>query len=130
LPGPEQICFASHTATRVHSLDPLARLKRPDQDGRANPDRLAYGVQQRVNAIRAIHVCDTRRAKQCARARREANESVAGGLAVVIGLSLNNPAGHSAVLDDAAEEITGNSQYRAIVKICCKPPARPQSALP
>ena len=81
-------------AARISSI-PLERGQRPDQHGSPDPLVLTDGVQQGVDAVGAVDVCPPRGAEQGGRAGRQADEGVAGRLAVVVGLGLDD---HSAGL--------------------------------
>ena len=51
------------------------------------------------------------------RARRQPNERVAGGLAVVIGLRLHDHSRGALVLDGAADQVAGHVEHRASVEV-------------
>ena len=74
---------------RISSI-PRERLERADQHRRADALGLADGVQQRVDAVGAVHVRVPRLAEQGLRARRQPDERVTGGLALVVGLRLDD----------------------------------------
>ena len=75
----------------------------------AAPDALGLAdrVEQRVDAVGAVHVGAARRPEQRRRARGQADERVAGGLGLVVGLGLDDHAGRVAVRDHAAEQRRG-----------------------
>src|SRR5439155_82598 len=98
-------------------LDARERRERPDQHGRTHPLGLADGVQQRVHSIRAVHVCAARRAEQRLRARRQPGERVASGLALVIGLRLDDHARRATVFDRAADQLARDLENGTIVEV-------------
>ena len=59
-----ELLDALAAAARAHQLDALERLERPDQHRRADALGLADGVEQRVDAVGAVHVGDARRPEQ------------------------------------------------------------------
>ena len=94
--------------------------------------RLAHGVQQRVDAVGAVHVGDARRPEQRRGARRQPDVGVAGGLAVVVGLGLDDHARRrrrGATVQPTRSRAT--SSDRALVEAARTPsPARAAQALP
>ena len=117
LPGPEHSsASATEPAPLAHQLDPVERLERADQHRGADALRLADGVEERVDPVGAVHVGAAGRAEQRRRARREADERVAGRLAVVVGLRLDDHAAGAGVRDDAADEVARDLEDRAVVE--------------
>ncbi len=112
LPGPEQrILLALHAPPRLHGRDFREWLQRADQDRCPDPLGLANRVQQRVDAIGAIDVRAARRPEERRGTRGEPDESVTGGLAVVVGLRLHDHTGRTVVFDDAADQRPRNRQH-------------------
>jgi len=55
-----KVLSARATAPGTHRLDPDQRLQCANQHSRTHAGRLAHCVQQRVNAIGAVHICNPR----------------------------------------------------------------------
>ena len=103
-------------APRTHRLDAVEWLERADQHGGTDALRLADRVQQRVDAVGAVHIGTAGRAEQRPRPQRETGERVAGRLAVVISLRLDDHAARAGVRDDAADEVARDLEDRPVVE--------------
>ena len=101
---------------RAHEVEALERLERADQNRRAHALLLADRVQQRMDAVGAVHVGVAGRTEQHARARGQPGVRVAGRLRLVVGLRLDYPPGGAAVREHAADEVLGDLEDRAGVE--------------
>ncbi len=106
-----------HAAALAHPGNPAQRFQRPDQHGGAHPGLLADGVQQRVDAVGAVDVGAAGSAEQRAGAGGEPDVRVARGLALVVGLGLDDHPGGRAVLHDAADQRAGDLEHRLRVEL-------------
>jgi hypothetical protein len=104
-------------AALAHEVDAVDGLESADEHGRPHALPLRHRVEQRVDAVRAVHVRPARRAKQHARAAGEADEGMAGGLLLVIALHLHDPAGRGAVAHGAADQIARDLVDGAVVEV-------------
>ena len=111
-----ELLAARTPATAPHQVQPLDRLERADQHGGPDALRLANGVQQRVDAVRAVDVRGPRRAEEVLGARGAAAEGVTGRLLLVVALGLDDAAGGAAVCDGAADQIARDLVHRARVE--------------
>ena len=117
LPGPLQRSTSLATPRRACiCVDALDRLQRADQDGGADLAVLADRVEQRVDAVGAVDVGLARVAEEHRGPRGQPDVGVAGRLGVVVGLGLDDHARAAAVLDDAADQVLGDLQHRAVVE--------------
>src|SRR3712207_1668788 len=83
-----ELLHAAHAAPCAHVVHAGDRLERAHEHRRADALGLADRVEQRVDAIGAVHVRAPGRPEQHVRARSEAGVRVARRLAVVVGLRL------------------------------------------
>ena len=110
------LALGAHPAAPPHQLQTRDRLQRPDEHRRPHPLGLADGVEQRVDAVGAVHVGAPGRAEQRRRAPGDPDVGVAGGLGLVVGLGLDDHAGRLAVAQHAADEIARDLDDRATVE--------------
>ena len=121
LPGPEQrsrsrSAAGDQAAALAHQLDPGDRRERADQHRRADARGLATALSIAWIAVGAVDVGAARRAEQRLRARRQPGEGVAGRLALVVGLGLDDHAGRVAVHDCAADQLRRDLEHRAVIE--------------
>ena len=115
-PGAE-LLLALHAAPRAHQVDPGERLQGADQHRGPHAGGLADGVQQRVDAVGAVDVRAPRGAEEGRRSRGEPHVGVTGGLAVVVGLGLDDHPRDALVLDDAADQRAGDLEHGPVVEV-------------
>ena len=100
----------------AHEVDPLGRLERPNEHGRADALTLGYRIQQGVNAVRPVHVCKPGLSEQRSGTRRHTGEGVAGRLLLVVALDLDDAAGGVAVAHHAADEVPRDVVHRPVIE--------------
>ncbi len=117
LPGPgAEVRRARQAPARPHAVDPGERRQRADQHPRADPGRLADGVQHRVDAVGAIDVGAAGLTAEDPRPGGQPDEGMGGRLFLVVGLRLDDHAGGLAVPDGAPQQLQGHLEHGAIVE--------------